>query len=498
MTDLLSTAQMRATEARAIDSKQVSGADLMERAGAAVAAAIGERFEPGRALILAGPGNNGGDGFVIAHHLAQTGWTVEVGLLGAAEALPRDARAMHDRWADANPVTTLDNVRVEGADLVVDALFGTGLARPLDGRAADLARDTVPATCVAVDIPSGLCADSGRALGGVAFHAALTVTFHRPKRGHYISAGPDHCGELVVTDIGLEHFAEQDGIPLIGAPVQSDLSKGASAHKYHSGHAFVVAGGPGKGGAARLAARAALRIGAGLVTVGCPLRALTENAARLDAVMLRPLDGAPGLAEALEDERISSVCLGPGLGLRHDTQMLAITALRSEIPAVLDADALSRFSRDPSVLFGFLHDKCVLTPHGGEFARLFPDLAERLSDPAEAGPAYSRVDAAQAAAERAGCTVVLKGPDTIIAGPDGRIAVHVAAYDRAAPWLATAGAGDVLAGMIVGLIARGMSPFEAAAAAVWLHVQAARTFGPGLIAEDLSDALPAVFRTIGV
>ncbi len=274
-----------------------------------------------------------------------------------------------------------------------------------------------------------------------------------------------------------------------------DLTK-AGAQKYDHGHALIVSGGPGRTGAARMAARGALRIGAGLVTLACPLRALPEAAAQVTAVMLRGLDGPSGLGEILEDTRLNAVCLGPGLGLNQVTAELVRVVLETRRACVLDADALSRFQRMPESLFGMLHEACVLTPHGGEFARLFPDIAEKLDAPAETGPAYSKIDATREAAARAGCVVLFKGPDTVVADPEGRCSVNTAAYDRAVPWLATAGAGDVLAGFITGLLARGFSPMRAAETAAWLHVECARSFGPGLIAEDLPEELPKVLASL--
>ncbi|WP_370313499.1 NAD(P)H-hydrate dehydratase [Sagittula sp.] len=273
-----------------------------------------------------------------------------------------------------------------------------------------------------------------------------------------------------------------------------DLAKRVDQHKYDHGHAVVLSGPPGQGGAARLAARAALRVGAGLVTLGCPLRAVTENAVQLTAIMIRGLDGTAGLAEMLEDERYNALCLGPGLGLGPATGELVRGALKARRGTVLDADALSRFQREPQALFDMLHDNCVLTPHGGEFRRLFPDLAGRM----ENDDAFSRIDAAREAAMRAGAVVLIKGAETVIAAPDGRVAVNAAVEERAAPWLATAGAGDVLAGIVCGLMARRLPAYDAAKAGAWLHVEAARAFGPGLIAEDLPEMLPRVFRDLGL
>ncbi len=288
-------------------------------------------------------------------------------------------------------------------------------------------------------------------------------------------------------------------IVTVGPDIQSRLLK-SDGHKYTHGHALILSGGVGKGGAARLAARGALRIGAGVVTVGCPPGALQENAGALDAVMVRALKGADGLAEALQDARINALCLGPGLGVKRAAELVGVALGDGRVeprPMVLDADALTAMAGDAG-LFGALHENCVLTPHAGEFARLFPDIAEKLNTPATKGPAYSKVDATREAAARAGCVVLFKGADTVIADPGGRCSINSAHYERSAPWLATAGSGDGLAGFIAGLLARGFGPMQAAETGAWLHVECALEFGPGLIAEDLADMLPAVFRRLGV
>jgi NAD(P)H-hydrate repair Nnr-like enzyme with NAD(P)H-hydrate dehydratase domain len=317
-------------------------------------------------------------------------------------------------------------------------------------------------------------------------------------------------------------------VKLVSAEDLRRLKKATSVHKYTHGHALILSGPAGKGGAARLAARGALRIGAGLVTVGVPHDALTENAARLDAIMLAEIGDADALARVLKDTRMNALCLGPGLGQARARELVpvALGATGGGRPArggaqkapaqkggagasriagdpgkravVLDADALTAYTDDPLALFAMLHDKCVLTPHAGEFARLFPDIAEKLNAPPTKGPAYSRVDATREAAARAGCTILYKGPDTVIADPSGRCAVNSAHYERSAPWLATAGSGDVLAGFIAGLMARGFAPMQAAETAAWLHVECALSFGPGLIAEDLPEELPKVFGKLGL
>lgn len=517
---------MRAIEQAAIASGEVTGLELMERAGRGVVDAVFDEWPelaaaPFRALVLCGPGNNGGDGFVVGRLLKEWGCEVQVFLYGDADRLPPDARVNYERWCGLGEVVKalpdhfgplvagtgghLDACRL---DLVVDAVFGIGLTRPMVPPLSAIFAfaDLCPGKgrAVSIDVPSGLDADSGRRLGedGNVFFADLTVTFHAAKLGHVLDEGPMCCGKLVVRDIGLssrprgappEPFEKGTAPVAVAAPLP--IAKG-QGHKFTHGHALVLSGPPGRGGAARLAARGALRIGAGLVTVGCPLEALAENAARLDAVMLRAVEDAAALAEVLADRRINALCLGPGLGLARAAEMLPV-ALASGRACVLDADALTALAGDAG-LWAQVHGACVLTPHGGEFARLFPDLAARLAAPATTGPAYSKVDATREAAARAGCTVLYKGADTVIAHARGACSINAAVYDRAAPWLATAGSGDVLAGFIAGLLARGLAPMQAAETAAWLHVDCARSFGPGLIAEDLPEELPKVLRELAV
>ncbi|MCX7889796.1 MAG: NAD(P)H-hydrate dehydratase [Rhodobacteraceae bacterium] len=557
MTELLTAAGMRALEAGAIARGRVTGLELMERAGRGVVEAIGaawpergggglpaprtpreyfgqdEGGRAARAVVLCGPGNNGGDGFVVARLLGGAGWDVAVLLYGDPARLPPDARTNLARWQAMGEVVALGfpDLSAEGiaalrrawgrddpVDLVVDAIFGTGLARPADALGAlfDHARELREAAgtrVVAVDVPTGLCADSGRLYPPgplqrgpeAVIRADLTVTFHRPRIGHHLGEGPACCGRLAVADIGLEGEADGDG-PAAAAAVRllppeggvPALARSGRGHKYSHGHALILAGPPGHGGAARLAARGALRIGAGLVTVGAPAGAMAEHAAQLNAVMLREIGTGAALEAALAaDGRIGALCIGPGLGVDARGRGLVAAALAGRRACVLDADALTLVAREPA-LRAALHGGCVLTPHAGEFARLFPDIAARLEAPPARGPAFSKVDAARAAAAGAGCVVLLKGADTVIAGPEGRAAVSSAAYDRAAPWLATAGSGDVLAGFVAGLLARGFAPAAAAETAAWLHVDCALAFGPGLIAEDLPEMLPRVFGRLGL
>ncbi|NOX73099.1 MAG: NAD(P)H-hydrate dehydratase, partial [Alphaproteobacteria bacterium] len=525
MTELLTAAQMRAIERAAIDSGEVTGLELMERAGRGVVEAIFEEWPElaktdHKAVVLCGPGNNGGDGFVVARLLKDWGWEVEVFLYGDKEKLPPDAKVNCERWLEMAPSTCeIGQSAFSESDLVVDALFGTGLSRSIDDPElcellwniedttqlnCDVTKDyrntlkTQPPRTVAVDIPSGLDSDSGRAIGDEPLHGQgvsrvmLTVTFHRSKVGHYLSEGPLNTGKLVVVDIGLEDTAKairkselKAGRKVRRAAIIAKVRltfetyqvyKGIRENKFTHGHALILSGAPGHGGAARLAARGALRIGAGLVSVACPPDALAEHAAQLNAIMVRAFDGAAGLAEVLSDDRISSITLGPGLGLTDATKALVEIALKSGKKCVLDADALSIYAGDESALFALCHDDVVLTPHGGEFARLFPDISDKLNAPATKGPAYSKVDATREAAKRAGCVVLYKGADTVIAAPDGQCSINSAHYERAAPWLATAGSGDVLAGFIGGLLARGFSAMQAAETAAWLHVECARSF----------------------
>jgi hydroxyethylthiazole kinase-like uncharacterized protein yjeF len=504
---LLTAAQMRAIERAAIESGATDGDSLMRRAGeACVRAALARWPGAARVVVLCGPGNNGGDGYVIARGLAERGATVSVFHLGDPAALPPDAAAARARWLAAGGGSApLERAAEAGpCDLLVDALFGAGLGRAVGPEVSGPLRAVAARATLAVDGPSGLCLDTGRARGA-ARPAELTVTFHRAKRGHFLADGPALCGALEVADIGLAAFADRAGgaaLPVV-RPDAAALRR-TGGHKYDHGHALVLAGGVGRGGAGRLAARAALRVGAGLATVGAPGAALIENAARLDAVMLRRCDGPEDLAALLADARITTVALGPGLGVGDRTVALAEAAVsaRGARGVVLDADALTSLAAAPAArdaLFAACRGGAVvMTPHWGEFRRLFPAIAEDCAAAPERGALRSRVDAAEAAARESGATVLLKGPDTVIAPPDGAAMLHAAVYDDAAPWLATAGAGDVLTGLIAGLLARGLPAPAAAAQGAWLHAAAARAFGPGLIAEDLPEALPHVLASLEV
>ena len=461
MEDLLTPEQMGRADAAAI-AGGVSGLVLMEAAGRAVARAVMRRFRPVKVLVLAGPGNNGGDGYVAARLLDQAGWPVAV----AALAPPRagtDAATVAARWRGA--VVAFSVAEARRAGLVVDAVFGAGLSKPVEGLAAAVL-GAVTAPIVAVDVPSGVDGATG-AVRGAAAQAALTVTFFRRKPGHLLFPGRGLCGELVLADIGLPGAvldaiaprAWRNNPGLWHLPVP-----GAEAHKYARGHVAVLAG-PGMTGAARLVAMAARRAGAGLLSLAAPDAAT--------AAVLR--GGEPGAmvtedrAGLLADARIGVWVIGPGLAPDAETRGRVREAVAAGRQVVADAGALRAAAGDPAALAGC----AVVTPHAGEFAAVF-------GPPGEDRPASVR-----AAAQKTGAVVLLKGPDTIIAAPDGRLVIN----DNAPAWLATGGTGDVLAGMVAGLLAQGMPPFEAACAACHLHGEAARKAGPGMLAEDLPGAL---------
>jgi hydroxyethylthiazole kinase-like uncharacterized protein yjeF len=463
---------------------------LMERAGEAVAVQA-TRITAGasRIVVLCGPGNNGGDGFVAARLLAQAGHRVSVHLLGRREQLKGDASLAARSWN--GPVETATRVMPEGADLIIDAIFGAGLDRPIEGDAGgiiDGANETgVP--ILAVDLPSGIDGATGAILGR-AIIAKETVTFFRRKPGHLLLPGRLICGPVNVVDIGMDPNCLRAIKPKTSHNLPA-LWHGSfphpriDGHKYDRGHAVVVSGHAIHTGAARLSARGALRSGAGLVTVASPPDSLMTNAAHLTAIMLREMEGAAGLDDILSDRRLNAVVLGPALGVGEETAELVGAALASNAAAVLDADALTTYAEDAELLLTQIRDRgapVVLTPHDGEFARLFPELADHPS----------KLERARSAAARSGAVVVLKGPDTVVAAPDGRASVA----DNGPPDLATAGAGDVLAGMIGGLLAQRMPAFEAASAGVWLHGAAGRKAGPGLISEDLPEALPSVLSDL--
>lgn len=517
--ELLTVAAMRQLEGLAIDSGRVSACDLMEKAGLQVVAAI-KRFifekstsHHRRAIVLCGPGHNGGDGFVIARHLRAEGWKVSVfELRDRAGSYPPTTAKMRELYGQDNQCEPIErflkNQRIDDQTIIVDALFGSGLNRPIDGvAAAALAKAMAKGQLIAVDILSGVNADTGRfdvqGLNDLSSKqvgpAQITVTFEQPKPGHIIGVGGYLSGRLVVASIGLGSVIRELDLPVIRPRIlsrelmaQERLQKYLHQHKYNHGHVMCFAGGRGRGGAARLAARAALRVGAGLVTIAAPKEAMAEHAARLDAVMLREANNPQEIRHLLGDQRINSFCIGPGLGDDDVARSKVLAVLEAGKKTVLDADALTAFSDHPEALFGGLGKHTVLTPHGGEFARLFPDLAHAMGELR----AMSPMDAVQRAAHRANSVLLLKGATTIVASPEGEVWLGVATGRQAAPWLATAGSGDVLAGLIAGLLARGFATGQAACHGIQLHVAAARKFGAGLIAEDLPDMLPIALSAL--
>lgn len=477
---LLSVRQMYAADAHAV-AHGVSGEELMETAGRGVALAIMDRWTARPTVILCGPGNNGGDGYVVARHLADAGWPVRVAALGDQEKLKGDAAIMARRWDGA--VEPLQADCLGDAELVVDALFGAGLTRGLDGIPAELAEAARGRLVVAVDVPSGVSGDNGGA-EGASFTADLTVTFHLRKPGHLLMPGRARAGEVVVVDIGIPSSVAGEVVPRCwvngpGLWREHLPTPSADGHKYGRGHALVVGGGMLSSGAARLAAVAALRAGAGLVTAVPPRSAAMVYASHLTAVMLQPADTPQDWNVLLQDARRNAVLVGPGNGVGGRTRSFTLAALERGRATVLDADAITVFADAPKELFRRITGPCIMTPHAGEFARLFAVTGDKLQD-------------AREAARSSGATIISKGPDTVIAAPDGRAAINC----NAPPDLATAGAGDVLAGIAVGLLAQGVPSFEAACIAVWLHGAAATVAGPGLIAEDLAPSLPPVWRQL--
>ncbi|MEL7486834.1 MAG: NAD(P)H-hydrate dehydratase [Pseudomonadota bacterium] len=483
---LLSIAEMKRAEATAIAAGTPSRA-LMEKAGAGAAALIVQGWDKRRVSVLCGPGANGGDGLVVARVLKDAGWPVRVCVLGGEEAISGDAAEMARLYeGDFEPFSPaiLDN-----AALIVDALFGTGLSRDIDSAAAAMiaAANAHPAPVFAIDIPSGVDADTG-AVKGVAISAVRTATFFTKKPGHVLFPGRALSGVVEAVDIGIDGKTLEAIRPLTVENQPAVWGRafprpGFQSHKYARGGAAVVTGSRFATGAARLAAMGALRAGAGVVTLLSPREAAVENAAHATSLMVRLCDDAPDVAAFLADARYRTAVIGPGAGVNEGTAQSTLAILGSSASAVLDADALTCFSGAAERLFDALRNGDVMTPHGGEFMRLFSGLIKAPE---------ARLSAARAAAERAGCIVVLKGADTVIAAPDGRAAIN----SNAPPDLATAGSGDVLAGFIAGLRAQGMPAFEAASAAVWLHGACGQAAGPGLIAEDLPSALPGVYRAL--
>jgi hydroxyethylthiazole kinase-like uncharacterized protein yjeF len=488
MLELLTAEEMGRADRLTIQDG-IKGAVLMENAGRAVADEVSRRFPDAETvMVLCGPGNNGGDGFVAARHLRERGYKVRLGFNGDPTRLPTDAAAMAKLWSEGRVKLSAD--LLAGSDVVVDALFGAGLARPIEGAFAELIDDINASglPVVAIDVPSGIDGTTGE-VRGTAIEAVSTVTFFRLKPGHLLLPGRLHCGEVKLAQIGIpdsllttiapKAFANEPLLWLSNFPWPKP-----EGHKYARGHAVVVSGPAYSTGAARLGARGALRVGAGLVTVASPRDAIKVNAAQLTAIMVREANDARALANLLADERKNAVLIGPGIRVGERTKELVFAALASNAAVVLDADAITSFSDDAKRLFAAIRSRkapVIMTPHDGEFARLFGDIR-----------AASKLERAREAAARSGAVILLKGSDTVVAAPDAIASVNA----TTSQWLATAGSGDVLGGMVAGLLAQRMTAFQAASAAVWLHGSAAKAFGPGLIAEDIPEMLPGVLRDL--
>lgn len=494
--EILTVAEMSEVDRLTVASG-VPSLTLMENAGRQVANEIAKRWSNRRTTVLCGPGNNGGDGYVVARHLQARGWPVEIIVFTDPASLKDDAAEMVKQWR--GPTRRFDPKEPVHGELFVDAAFGAGLTRALVPDLSQLFEDIGMADVpvVAVDVPSGLSGDEGRFLGDTQpWNATLTVTFFRKKPAHVLYPGRGACGEVVLVDIGIpdgmihalnEHEQREAGrqrpecVENNDPPPPPPLDP--TTHKYQRGHCLVVSGSAAATGAARLAARAALRVGAGLVTVAGPRDALPELGASLTAIMVREASDAAALSAMLQDKRINAVVIGPGNGVGKATQEKVAAALASSAGVVLDADALTSFAGEPTTLFRQLNERAVLTPHEGEFEKLFPGLLAKSAN---------RIEAARAAAERARAVVLLKGPDTVIAQPNGDAAVNTNAPSH----LATAGAGDVLAGTIAGLKAQGLRAFDAARTGAFLHGACGRITGAGLIAEDLPERLPQAAKLL--
>ncbi|TKT73476.1 bifunctional ADP-dependent NAD(P)H-hydrate dehydratase/NAD(P)H-hydrate epimerase [Afipia massiliensis] len=490
--EILTVSEMTSADQAAI-AGGTSGFSLMRRAGQAVAQAAEAMAERGRILVVAGRGNNGGDGFIAAAELAAKGRDVSVILLCDRATLKGDAALAAAEWK--GPVLSCDPAALGQPNLIIDALFGAGLNRPVKGDPCAMieAMNASGVPILSVDLPSGVNGDTGEVMG-IAVEASATVTFFRRKPGHLLLPGRAYCGETDVADIGIEPDVLDaiapktfENVPDLWADIFP--SPQADGHKYARGHAVVVSGDMVSTGAARLAARAALRAGAGLVTVASKRDALAVNAAALTAVMVRETETPQQFAELLADRRLNACVIGPAAGIGERTRDMVRAALSARCGVVLDADALTSFADDPERLFETIKNQddpqVILTPHDGEFGRLFSQLGSGY-------PHASKLERARLAAVQSGAVILLKGADTVIAAPDGRAAITA----NAPPWLATAGSGDVLAGIIGGMLAQGVPALEAACIAAWMHGEAGHEFGPGLIAEDLPEVLPAVLRNL--
>lgn len=472
---LISPTQMYQADKLAIESG-IPGTQLMANAGAVVAKSIMQKWPRQNVLVVCGIGNNGGDGFVVATLLKQAGWPVQLAVFGDFANIRGDAAAAANGWL--SEILSTENLVIPDQGIIVDAILGAGFNRPITTDLANLIDqiNQSNANVCAIDVPTGLNGANGQCSPST-IQADLTVSFFRAKPGHYLMPGRSYCGELICENIGIEAnvlnvikpqvfknhpVLWQDGIHW---PQLDD-------HKYRRGHVLTISGAKLLG-AARLSSMAAARIGAGLVTMAVPESVWSIQAASMTSIMVESF--TTGLDDILSDSRRNAIVIGPGLGLAEHHKDMVLQVLQTNRPCVLDADALSIFADQPEVLFNALHENCVLTPHAGEFLRLFKQSGDRLSQLSQA-------------IAQTGAVILLKGADTVIGSTSGEFVINY----NAPAYLATAGSGDVLSGAIAGLMATGMKPFMAACAGVWLHGQAANQLGFGLLAEDLPHVLPKV------
>lgn len=488
MLELISPTQMGAADRAMIGTGKITGIELMNRAGAAVAQAVQTSYPAAkRVTIFCGPGNNGGDGFVVARLLKEQGFDVRVLCTLDGDQLTGDAAQAVRAWDGA--ILPID-AEIGPCDIVIDALLGAGLTRDVSGAMAAIITRIGDLTCpiIAIDLPSGIDGANGM-VRGRAVHANLTITFGRLKPGHMLLPGRQRCGTRILANIGItdETFSSLGVTTFANRPAlwRDHLPKvDPASHKYKRGHVGVVSGPRHATGAARLAVRAAQRAGTGLVTAFAEETAADILGVALESAMVRVANGSEELGALIKRGKISSVVIGPGCGVGEATRARVSVLAGLDIALVLDADALTSFECDAGELKALLAARskpAVLTPHAGEFTRLFGKMHPD-----------GKLAASLEAARNFNAVVVFKGADTVVAAPDGRAAIA----DNAPPWLATAGAGDVLSGLIAGLLAQGIPAFEAASAAVWIHGEAAALAGEGLIAEDLPDRFPLVLDRI--
>jgi hydroxyethylthiazole kinase-like uncharacterized protein yjeF len=483
MHEILTAAEMKNAEAAAM-AQGITGLQLMTAAGATAAREIVKTFKPCPVLVLCGPGNNGGDGFIVAQHLKKAGWTVRIACLVKRTALKNDAAAAAKNW-DSDIEGLNSNLSVHQTGLIIDAVFGTGFDRALDPEVLILFDKirTRKIPVVAIDIPTGINATTGTVDPGT-LKATSTITFCRKKIAHVLLPAKNYCGIITVTDIGITdemvaNTACSENNPSLWQKDFPVLT--AESHKFKRGHAIVY-GGEKRTGAACLAAAAAQKIGAGLVTIVAPEKTWAVYSSYRASIMVDECNTIDDYKAILRDIRCNTVLLGPGAGADDRLKQAVEAALSMNKSGVLDADVFSAYHGTAKELFAKLSPKFILTPHEGEFEKLFGVLEG------------SKPERTLAAAKMANAIVVLKGADTVIAAPDGNTVINT----NAPPTLATAGSGDVLGGIIAGLIAQGMPPFPAACAGVWLHGQAARIYGAGLTAEDIITGLPAALTALHI